>query len=100
MGVARPYSVENQYSHTSVYKLVQVHKSRTGKPAELVIGNRLHEQRQVSKIPTNHTWYLCLAFQEMNYPTLKNQKNSISKSVKTKANSNSDYSTTFDLYGL
>lgn len=61
MGVARPCSVENQYSHTSVYKLVQGHKSRTGKPTELVIGNRLHEQRQVSKIPTNHTWYLCLA---------------------------------------
>lgn len=41
-----------------------------------------------------------MAFQEMTYPTLKNQKNSISKSVKTKAKSNRDYSTTFDLYGL
>lgn len=43
-------------SHTKVYKLVQGHK-RTGKPTELVTGTRLHEQRQVSKTPTNHMWY-------------------------------------------
>lgn len=43
-------------SHTRVYKLVQGHK-RTGKPTELVIGTRLHEQRQVSKTHTNHMWY-------------------------------------------